>query len=372
MSKTLASQFAFNDPPTGFSDPGLRASNMRVSMFDPASQLMQIMSGSTGKQQSDIIDSDKLEVSDQALSGIHKFGDTDPAKISAAVKALSGHAKDCPGGYTLTPHLDADNKIVYYSAYKEKNGQIAFLVGPDNVQAFKQQAELEVRDKGPKGPGHIEMGSKARTLGFMARHPVAAYKIGKVSKGSTNISTNAVRFSTRIGLHENDAHEGSQVNAFRHTLWQAEIASEFGSEIAKEIGYAHEENPYTIFGSNLNTTFTSLSKADETVDLLNNIIGRRIGEQNKDADMQELALKVLEQYRQHGLWVAQEEKDDEGNTINYHVKLIPLSDKQYQEALKVIKKLNEDGFTEGEQKTRDEQAKRQAEEYMREARSIKF
>ena len=39
--------------------------------------------------------------------------------------------------------------------------------------------------------------SDVRTAAFIARHPIAASKIGKVVSGKTNISTNAVRFSLK-------------------------------------------------------------------------------------------------------------------------------------------------------------------------------
>src|SRR5690606_28839901 len=70
----------------------------------------------------------------------------------------------------------------------------------------------------PPGPGYYQANVNSRMIAFSVRHPIAAASIGTPSKGSTNISTNAVRFSTRIGLTENDLHEGSQVNAFRHVL----------------------------------------------------------------------------------------------------------------------------------------------------------
>ena len=58
----------------------------------------------------------------------------------------------------------------------------------------------------PIGPGYYTTNSK--TLGFSLRHPIAALSIGLPKKGSTNISTNSVRFSTRIGLEENTQKEG--------------------------------------------------------------------------------------------------------------------------------------------------------------------
>ena len=57
-----------------------------------------------------------------------------------------------------------------------------------------------------------------------------------------------------------------------------QLTFKFGSRVALEAGNAHEKDPFT----NLSVrTFSSLDDADQTVDLLNNQIGRRIGSLNK-------------------------------------------------------------------------------------------
>ena len=94
-----------------------------------------------------------------------------------------------------------------------------------------------------------------RTAGFFVREPVKAIRIGKFVDNSTNISTNATRFSTAknllYGVKEEDDNgnlirdeekRGSEKGAFRHTIWQAKIAAEYGKGIAKQVGNAHEDN----------------------------------------------------------------------------------------------------------------------------------
>ena len=137
-------------------------------------------------------------------------------------------------------------------------------------------------------------------LGFGLRHPISSLRIGVfgVTKGATDINTNSVRFATRGKIlygsssdrvrdrPKDQADEGTENGAFRHALWQASIASEFGSEIAAEAGYTHEENPYVdLTNRKFNKYSTSrnpksdpnLTDADQTADLLNNQIGRKIG-----------------------------------------------------------------------------------------------
>ena len=220
----------------------------------------------------------------------------------------------------------------------------------------------------PIGPGYYAATVNSRTIGFAVRHPIAAVSIGTPSKGSTNLSTNAVRFSTRIGLTENAAHEGSQVNGFRHVLWQAAITNQFGSGIAKEIGNAHEANPLAINGSNLKTEFTgkgALAKADETIDLLNNQIGRSIGEANPNANMQQLALATLEYNYTNGIYVATPITNDQGETTGYRVTQSKLTKEQYENAKNVINGLNANGFTPAEQQKRDAEAQKKIEELNR-------
>jgi RHS repeat-associated protein len=197
--------------------------------------------------------------------------------------------------------------------------------------------------------------STFRTINFIVRHPIASDAIRMYTFGSTNISTNASRFSTRIGLIENDAREGSQVNAFRHTLWQAAIAARFGRNIAKEIADAHEENPNAIKSSGtFINSFKTLSSADEAADLQNNMIGRNIGTENPNDDMQELSIKILNYYKENGLYVAEEIKDKKGNVTGYKIVQQKLSESQYNNALKTLLELNSNGRTDNEQKSKDD------------------
>lgn len=70
--------------------------------------------------------------------------------------------------------------------------------------------------------------------------------------------------------------EGSQVNAVRHALWSATIASKYGYKISKEATDSHEDN-LNLTGSVFNESIL----ADCRVDILNNEIGRIIGSNRK-------------------------------------------------------------------------------------------
>lgn len=169
---------------------------------------------------------------------------------------------------------------------------------------------------------------------FSLQHPMIALQIGSYSHGSTNISTNAVRFANNPGLalQENSQHEGSQVNAFRHTLWQATITAKFGDDIAKQVGDAHEDSPSENLNIRSFTGKNAFSQADQTIDLLNNNIGREIGKDNPGTTMQELATKTLDTFHNDELYTATINKDS-----SVIVTKTKLSDEQYKKGMETLK-----------------------------------
>lgn len=102
-------------------------------------------------------------------------------------------------------------------------------------------------------------------------------------------------------------------------------------------------------------TFSSLDDADQTVDLLNNQIGRRIGSQNKNVNMKNLALQVLEEFKNNGLYTAT--KKDKVWTVNK----TKLSNEKYKQLQSLFNSLNENGRTPMEQRNADAKAKQELE-----------
>lgn len=157
-----------------------------------------------------------------------------------------------------------------------------------------------------------------RTGIFSLMNPMIAYSIGEVKQGSNNISSIGSRFATTrydgyvnnnqsiLSLNSVNSDEGSERGAFRHAAWQALITAAYGSDIAKQAGDAHEKNPNTDLKIRL---YNNLADADQTVDLLNNIIGRDIGVNSKTTNSKDLVSSVLEEFYNNGLWQARKEDD---------------------------------------------------------------
>jgi hypothetical protein len=152
------------------------------------------------------------------------------------------------------------------------------------------------------------------------------------------INVVASNFQINIGKAIGDKKniKGGMQNAIRHTIWQAMIASKYGSNDAQRIADAHENNtPSDLSKRNFNT----MDKADQIVDMLNNEIGRDIGEKNKGASNTDLAKKVMDEYKDNGLWTVS------GNAKQgYSIQKSKISQEQYNAAIQEINKKGENGL----------------------------
>ncbi len=203
--------------------------------------------------------------------------------------------------------------------------------------------------------GNIEdnkpyINSSLRTFGWSIGNASKAMDIGPSVYGSNNISSTVVRFQTREGkagapiLSDGDAYEQ---NAFRHVLWQSYITNKHGYEVALGVGNSHENNP------NVDTTqrrVRTREEADMLVDLLNNKIGRTLGRNHQTGIlMNAMALSVLDQFYENGLYTAQQVEDG-----TYYIDRTTITQSQYEELKAIFQTLNFLGRTDKEQMERDE------------------
>ncbi|MDR1346842.1 MAG: hypothetical protein LBJ63_00190 [Prevotellaceae bacterium] len=209
------------------------------------------------------------------------------------------------------------------------------------------------------------LSAKLRTALWAILHSSAAIDIGWYKYGSNNISTNAVRFATR-SLFENSPPilsqgDGYQINAFRHVLWQSYITNKY-YEMALQVGNVHEANPDTDL---MQRRVSSIKKADQIIDLLNNEIGRSIGgTARKKTVMNTLAVMVLDAFYEDGFYTAREEKNADGQ-VSYYIDRTTITDDQYRQLKEFYGKLNEYGRTAEEQKKKDEKDKEDREKLER-------
>lgn len=105
----------------------------------------------------------------------------------------------------------------------------------------------------------------------------------------TSITNKAYAFSdAAFGWPDDD--RGSAKGAFRHILWQSDMTAKYRDDVAQKIGNCHErEMPFY----SRNSFFSTIDDADRTIDQLNNMIGRRIGNDFKYLSTKERALEIL-------------------------------------------------------------------------------
>lgn len=201
---------------------------------------------------------------------------------------------------------------------------------------------------------------------FAEHHPLVALELYNAEQpaevAEPSNSSLAVRFSVNLrtdrqqeiskgGLTENAKHEGSEVNAMRHVLWNILNTLKYGRETAEEAASAHEAHPDAIKGQDPDKqVFQNLEDVDEATDLRNNIIGRSLGaalKSNSEARIDSQtknrlsAKTALEAFHKSGFWVAELQKD--GKT--YKAVIHRLSDATYDAAKLKLANLSERGLT---------------------------
>ena len=178
------------------------------------------------------------------------------------------------------------------------------------------------------GMEHFGRTSDTKTIGFGMQHPIKAIRVGFSSEKRNNISSISARFARDIAesAQMDNSPTLSPGNALRHVIWQALLTREFGNSIAKRIGNAHEE-----------MSKDAELQADTFVDQKNNVIGRSIGAVSKNSSNVEIVLKVLEYYRDKGLWISSKQQDG-----TYKNEQSRMTEEQYKLAVDRVQKLNED------------------------------
>ncbi|MDE9557000.1 hypothetical protein KKJ06_16600 [Xenorhabdus bovienii] len=219
---------------------------------------------------------------------------------------------------------------------------------------FKEKEEERLKNSLPDLPRIAE-------IAFFMNHPIIAAEIGGFKRGATNITTNAIRFSTqgrgayqlKPEFEEAVDGEGSQTNAFRHATWMSTVTARYGIEVAHYIGNAHESIASRGDAKNFKhidlnqrsfVGYDALLKADSIVDMLNNQIGRKIGLESGTKSMKQLSLNALEHFHKEGLYVFTDgEYVQKAGYYGITIGKERITDEQYNYMHDLFKQLDENG-----------------------------
>ena len=225
---------------------------------------------------------------------------------------------------SMSPYMYCSGNPIMYVDTDGRFPIIPFIVAYYGAAKFMEQNGLN---------------SRSREIDYIMQHPINALIVGPARDGTDcgNISTIASNFAINISKEAQLRTEkiGDRRNALRHVIWQSIITRRFGEKHAARIANAHEDNPYVDLNARW---FNDFEKADQTVDLLNNIIGREIGKKNPNASNRDLARKVIEEFYQNGLWITTGSSE-----TNITIKKVTITEEQYKTALESIDKKNEKG-----------------------------
>lgn len=119
-------------------------------------------------------------------------------------------------------------------------------------------------------------------------HPFASIKVKRIHKKLAPYYNEA-----ELKLKLDGYSSGGKLDAFRHVYYMAAFAQKVKPKKLIKLGKAHERTNYLQFKRNKNEQGTVPDSISCLMDLLNNEIGVKLGNENKKMSYEELKLKVI-------------------------------------------------------------------------------
>lgn len=108
-------------------------------------------------------------------------------------------------------------------------------------------------------------------------HAFKAKKAYRISKEMSKITDSILK--TKVFGNKNVV--GNQLDAFKHTLWMWNLATEIGCSSAESLGKAHEKGNYLMYKNHELEDGKLPDKASSEMDMKNNALGIRLYQKHK-------------------------------------------------------------------------------------------
>jgi len=148
-------------------------------------------------------------------------------------------------------------------------------------------------------------------------HPFASIKVKKAyKKASPFYEAN----DTKLQL-DTFTHDG-KLDAFRHVYYMAAFAQKVKAKKLVKLGKAHEKTNYLHFKRNKDKAVLVADSMSCVMDLMNNDLGIKLGQENKKLSLEELKVKVIQLIKADGVYYIL--RDNNGDFIDCNNKPIDL------------------------------------------------
>jgi len=144
-------------------------------------------------------------------------------------------------------------------------------------------------------------------------HPFIAIKVKRISQQALYTTDSLQKHSI---LKD---RSGGNLDAFKHSYWMALLTQEIKAKKARKIGIIHEKVNYRCFKRNYNCQDSAAS----AMDLLNNEVGIKIGNENTNTPRKELIDLIINYIYNKKMYVIK--KDSDGNCIDKNNKIIDIT-----------------------------------------------
>ena len=140
-------------------------------------------------------------------------------------------------------------------------------------------------------------------------HPFKAKRALRISKEARQKADSIANTSTLDG-----DKNGGQVDAFRHSYWQARLTQTIGKRASYKLGKAHEKGNYIYYKRHKLEDGTIPDKVSTDMDLFNNDVGISITSENKGLSKTEIENLLIKKIKAGELKIIAKNKN--GNFLD--------------------------------------------------------